>query len=199
MIAMRTRSLAVLMVTAVLAVLGAAALHAQGADARVPGNTGVSCFQYGCDFQDPAATGCDADAETLQDAPIIAVEGGQDVTLGSVELRWSPTCQTNWARVTSTSGASSTNHVLQVAIQRQSDGTFEELDTEGSYVEGYPRGGGGGNGPAYHGVASLYTDMLYSPGPARAVGWILPQASVIGPIGIAAQYIAPLGPLYGSI
>ena len=168
MIAMRTRSLTVVIVTAVLAVLGVAAVLAHAADARVPGNTGVSCFQSGCDFQDPGATGCDADAETIGQAPITDSRG----KLGYVELRWSPTCQTNWARVTSTSGVSSATHVLSVSIERQSDGTFESLDTEGNVDTGNNLGGGHSFGPVYHGVTSLYTDMLYSPDPAKATGEI---------------------------
>lgn len=47
----------------------------------------------GCDGQDPVATGCDYDAYTVT---------SQDINgLGLVELRYSPTCGTNWARVTS--------------------------------------------------------------------------------------------------
>jgi hypothetical protein len=165
MIAMRLRSLATMMVTAVLAVLAVAAVLAHPAAANIPGNSGVSCFQDGCNYQDAAATGCDADAQTLGRAPI--------GNLGYVELRWSPTCQTNWARVVSTSGPSSPSHVLDAEIDRQSPIGASELDTEGGYSVAFPGGGAGGNsGPVYHGVSSLYTDMLYSPGPAKAIGVI---------------------------
>src|SRR5438876_9566962 len=53
----------------------------------------VACSGRGCDGQDPITTGCDYDAYTVT---------SQDINgLGLVELRYSPTCGTNWARVTS--------------------------------------------------------------------------------------------------
>jgi Protein of unknown function (DUF2690) len=229
MIAMRTRSLAVLMATAMLAALGAAAVLAQAAEAHgrpshgshvvfrnparhpsnhprgatrrrtttrhaaatvypdiIPGTRVSAASNLAVTSRIRGATGCDAGAETIGQRPINDSLGNH---LGYVELRWSPTCQTNWARVTSTSGASSPTHVLEVEIQRQSDGTYEDLDTEGDYSDAFSRGGAGGNGgPVYHGVTSLYTDMLYSPGPAKAIGKILPGANLFGPTGIYSQF-----------
>jgi hypothetical protein len=56
----------------------------------------ATCSGYGCDYQDPVATGCSSGAYTVTSAAITY----QGVTYGTVELRWSPTCQTNWARTT---------------------------------------------------------------------------------------------------
>lgn len=50
----------------------------------------ASCFGDYCSGQDPAATGCAADAET------IAVE--EDVVGARLDMRWSRTCKTAWAR-----------------------------------------------------------------------------------------------------
>ncbi len=56
----------------------------------------VTCAPNGgCDGQDPIATGCDYDAYTVTSV---------DLGIGLVELRYSPTCGTNWARVTSHEG-----------------------------------------------------------------------------------------------
>jgi Protein of unknown function (DUF2690) len=52
---------------------------------------GVSCYGDYCSGQDPVTTGCDKDAVTI--ASVEVDNGG-----GQVDLRWSPTCQTNWAR-----------------------------------------------------------------------------------------------------
>lgn len=52
----------------------------------------VGCWGDYCSGQDPHGTGCDADARTL----------ASDYSYGTpyaVELRWSPTCKTEWARV----------------------------------------------------------------------------------------------------
>jgi hypothetical protein len=49
-----------------------------------------------CDGDDPAASGCSADAYTVTNA--WGWSGGVRL---HVELRWSPHCQTNWSRVTS--------------------------------------------------------------------------------------------------
>ncbi len=55
----------------------------------------VTCSGNGCNGQNPAATGCEADAYTVQTAVF---------SNSYVELRYSPTCGTNWGRVTSKVG-----------------------------------------------------------------------------------------------
>lgn len=57
--------------------------------AGLPG--GVTCYGDYCSGQDPVATGCYRDAVTVEAAQV-------DTGAGRLELRWSPTCQTVWAR-----------------------------------------------------------------------------------------------------
>lgn len=54
-------------------------------------SSSVGCWGDYCSGQDPEATGCAADAETV--AVLVDDKGG-----GRLDLRWSPTCKTNWAR-----------------------------------------------------------------------------------------------------
>lgn len=71
-----------------LAALAATSLSPTPANAST---AEVSCYGDFCSGSDPALSGCDTDAVTvaaLQD----------DKGSGRLELRWSPTCQTNWAR-----------------------------------------------------------------------------------------------------
>ena len=55
----------------------------------------VSCSGNGCNGQNPVTSGCDAGAKTIQTAVF---------SNSYVELRYSPTCGTNWGRVTSKVG-----------------------------------------------------------------------------------------------
>lgn len=57
----------------------------------------VGCYGDYCSGKDPSATGCDRDAYTVAHTYIPS-------TGARVELRWSPTCKTNWARVNSSWG-----------------------------------------------------------------------------------------------
>lgn len=65
----------------------------------------VTCSADGCDGLDPVMTGCAADAYTVQTAVF---------SNSYVELRYSPTCKTNWGRVTSRVGPT----FLETRIQR---------------------------------------------------------------------------------
>lgn len=162
MIAKRTRSLVILMVTALFTMLGAAGVLA-GTAAADP-----LCSGFGCDLQDPIAMHCVDDSYVVGTAII-----GDSAEKGYVDLIWSPSCQTNWARVTSTIGPIYNPHVMSVQISRASDGASEFLDTNGQLTSSLGGGaGGGGFGPSYQGTTTLYTDMLYSPGPAVATGTI---------------------------
>jgi Protein of unknown function (DUF2690) len=170
MIAMRTRSLKVAMVTAVLAAFGGAVSPAQAA--VDPGDPTGRAF----DFQDPIKTGCVADAETVGQEPILDSGGNQ---LCYVELRWSPTCQTNWARVTSTSWRISGPPDMKVEIMRLSDAAWERVGifafaSQDAFFPGSDRGVSSVAFPDFGNAAekSIYTDMLYSPGPAQAIGTI---------------------------
>ena len=65
----------------------------------------VTCSTEGCDGLNPVTTGCAADAYTVQTAVF---------SDSYVELRYSPTCGTNWGRVTSKVGPTT----LVIRIQR---------------------------------------------------------------------------------
>lgn len=49
----------------------------------------VTCYGDYCSGQDPTGTGCAADGQTV---------AWLDMSGARLELRWSPTCKTNWAR-----------------------------------------------------------------------------------------------------
>lgn len=49
----------------------------------------VTCYGDYCSGEDPEATGCADDAQTV---------AWEDLPGARLELRWSPTCKTNWAR-----------------------------------------------------------------------------------------------------
>ena len=65
------------------------------------GSSQASCVGYACDGKDPTAEGCSASAIT------VASSTAQTPYAGSyapglqlrLELRWSPVCKTNWARL----------------------------------------------------------------------------------------------------
>ena len=73
---------------------GVAATEAGTAQASV--HPAVSCYGDYCSGLDPQTSGCSADAYTLASS--------FDSNTGAlVELRWSPTCKTEWARANTTS------------------------------------------------------------------------------------------------
>jgi len=60
-----------------------------GIAVATPAHASVGCWGDWCSGRDPQATGCAADAYTV---------AWVDVTGARLELRWSPTCKTNWGR-----------------------------------------------------------------------------------------------------
>jgi hypothetical protein len=102
-----------------------------------PAAHAVSCYGDYCSDQDPQASGCSADAYTVASANIYGTDA-------YVEIRWSPTCQTNWARSPATSL-----------------GNIEAVQSTG-YTQGY-----GANNGAYQ-----WSRMIYSPKLCvKAVAW----------------------------
>ena len=83
-----------------LASVPVAAAAATGTHA--PARAAAACSNRGCNGKDPQSTGCSAtfQARDIRSAPIMS-HGKQ---VGLVELRWSPFCGNNWARVTSMVG-----------------------------------------------------------------------------------------------
>ena len=74
----------------------------------------VTCSGNGCNGLDPVTTGCARDAVSVK-----TTGGTVSFRTGTIELRYSPTCGTNWGRVLSTVG----NTQLTVSIRRD-DGLF---------------------------------------------------------------------------
>jgi len=89
----------------------------------------VGCWGDWCSGRDPMETNCATDAYTVASASIYGTYGAQ-----YVELRWSPTCQTNWARA---------NFVTTAIKSEQSTG----------YTQGYSSNDGGVS----------WSKMIYSP------------------------------------
>jgi hypothetical protein len=133
-----------------LARLSAATVLILGAAAGLPALSAgaaqaATCSGYGCDNQDPVATGCDAGAYTVTSAPITY----QGITYGTVELRWSPACQTNWARTTVNSS--------YLGLMR-----YANVYRQAPYAQADWHYTGPGN--------PIYGNMLYAPGCAEAEG-----------------------------
>jgi hypothetical protein len=105
---------------------------------------------YGYDGQWPDISGCDSSAITAEQATIY--QG--NATIGYIQLRYSTTCRTAWARIISYYN----NGVGEKAgIERNSDGKFYNCYTATAYS-------GGGY--------SCYTQMVYDGGVSSyAWGW----------------------------
>ena len=84
-----------------------------------------TCQGEGCTGQKPELTGCDRDARTIRTAAVVSRDTGKQV--GTVELRWSAACQTDWARVTSGVGVAA----LAATVTRD-DGTAEAITFRGT-------------------------------------------------------------------
>ena len=89
----------------------------------------VSCYGDYCSGQDPMSTNCAADAYTVATAGVYGTYGDQ-----YVDIRWSPTCKTNWAR---------TNIITSQVKAVQSTG----------YTQGYSSNNG----------VFAWSKMIYSP------------------------------------
>ena len=112
--------------------------HVQ-AHAAQPKHSQVTCSTEGCDGLNPVTAGCAADAYTVQTAVF---------SNSYVELRYSPTCGTNWGRVISRVGATS----LIIRVQRNDNLTYTFS---------------GGN------FTYAWVAMVYAPNvPARACGGV---------------------------
>lgn len=129
---------------AMMLVLGGA-----GQASAAPVGVAATCGGYGCDNQGPAATGCSAGSNNTASAAV--TYGG--VSCGTVELRWSPICQTNWSRLTIGAGGSNPNGYWRgVDVFRQSPAGSAYFDHYGS---GSP----------------VFGNMLYAPGCAKAIAY----------------------------
>lgn len=87
---------------------------------------------------DPIQAGCSSDAYTVSTQPVTNNSGG---IVGQVQLRYSPHCGTNWAKVISNIGTAD----LEADVFTSSDGAFYAATS-----------------------TSAYTDMVYAPTPVCA-------------------------------
>jgi hypothetical protein len=98
----------------------------------------VTCYGDYCSGRDPNATGCGSDAYTVT---------AKNYAEASLQLRWSPTCKTNWARlVVYPPGVRVFNYGSLWAIQD----TGYNQSTNTPSVSGYSS-------------ATFWTPMIYSP------------------------------------
>jgi hypothetical protein len=67
----------------------------------VPPPKQAFCSADACTGQRPELTGCDKDGQTVRTGQVFGADGK---AVGTIELRWSAQCRTNWARVTSAVG-----------------------------------------------------------------------------------------------
>lgn len=77
-----------------------------------------SAWALAYDHTDPVSTGCATGAYTVTSSSIRRLD--TNAVVGTVELRWSPSCRTNWARLTPAAGVQPV--FAQVDAVRPSDG-----------------------------------------------------------------------------
>jgi hypothetical protein len=64
--------------------------------------SGPTCSHHGCDNTDPIQTGCaDGSQYTVVSVPVKLRDG---TVVATINLRYSPTCGTNWAQIENTTG-----------------------------------------------------------------------------------------------
>lgn len=87
-----------------IALAAVAVLLGIGLTTAGPASAGVGCYGDYCSGQDPQATHCSDGSYTVSATSVYYRTIAHQATglyAGYLELRWSPTCQTNWARFTS--------------------------------------------------------------------------------------------------
>lgn len=97
-----------------------------------------------CDEVDPVEGGCVDGSYPLQDFTVSGPGYG-----GTLQLMWSPNCQTNWARFTP-----DFDGIFEVSVERQDP--HLRLEYPWWLAEGMRAG------------VPYWTDMVYAPGPAQA-------------------------------
>jgi hypothetical protein len=109
------------------------------------------CYGDWCSGRDPSSTGCANGSRTVASTEVSFVvtypgtdPSSEEVKAGWLDLRWSPTCKTNWARLT---------------LYR--DAPFSELvaTQDSGYAQHYRTAGHFGN----TGGGTFWTNMIYSP------------------------------------
>jgi len=149
MVRLRVVTLSILMLAAAFSAIAVAPTPAAA----------VGCSGTGCNGQDPGTTGCSSGSYTVYSVSKQFYASGNFWATLRVDLRWSPTCKTNWARgVITSSNPSNSSFQIQVYLQQvAAGGGYGTLwDTE------------------YTGIGrQVYGDMWYAPTqPLRACGHV---------------------------
>lgn len=138
-------------------------LAINGTAFAAPRIANVTCSGQGCNGTWPDQTHCADDAITVLSANINTTTS----TVGKVELRWSPTCQTNWARVTSYIGTIG----LIGMVQRDNgpDGSYLCYDN--------PHPGLCNSSSPWINATVLFTQQVYAPNNNASASGIIVQGS----------------------
>ncbi|WP_201394719.1 DUF2690 domain-containing protein [Ktedonobacter sp. SOSP1-52] len=104
----------------------------------------ASCYDTGCDGQNPISKGCVNDAQNIYIAPTSDLGGGLRATL---YLRYSQTCRAAWAQIWFSPSMPSGQYG-DAGIERNGDGKYYECNASG------------GNGWVAPGQTSCYSPMV---------------------------------------
>lgn len=111
----------------------------------------VGCYGDYCSGKDPKQTGCSADAQTL---------GSKDLSGARLELRWSPTCKTEWARwIQYPPGTNKFKDDWPTAISAVQDTGYTK--TASFDINGEPENKSASQ--RSNGIVTSWTPMIYSP------------------------------------
>ena len=106
-----------------------------------------NCSYVFCEGKDPEATRCAQGSRTV--APAVSIKNSSGTVVATVELRWSPTCRTNWTRVTAKNASRRTLTAKVVTST------------------------GGSQKSATRVASQLWSPMVYAPNVcARGSGWV---------------------------
>lgn len=96
------------------AALGAGLLCVQVLPAVAAG-----CYASSCNGDDPVQTGCSVNAVTVGQGPVVDWTTGKQI--GTVQLRWSKTCQANWGRAYFWDGNPRWTPRVDIGLYREAD------------------------------------------------------------------------------
>jgi hypothetical protein len=113
----------------------------------------ATCSGAGCDNRDPDATGCSAGSRNASGPDAVV-----NTPWGIVELRFSPTCQTNWVRVRNYPGGTAGVRMIVRDVPRNKAVLFNASTTPGTH----------------------FGNMVFSPGSNCAIGTV----AFIAPLSI---------------
>lgn len=110
----------------------------------------ASCSGYGCDGKDPYATGCAGAGASYRVIDMRYVYNEYRSIVGYVQLWWSDTCKTNWARAVRTVSYGTT-YYTHAHIFRDNNWN-RVIDNTDTRYDTWVRG-----------ATAVYTRMVYAP------------------------------------